>query len=1282
MCLAVFQGKAQTNGYPPAIRSYGNQNNRSRSDSAQHLPHKYALTQNTTDSTPQIFVWTTPSGDSLVVFVNGRYIVYTPGSGGGDTANLSFRQDTLATSIDEKMDTLWTITDSTFGYYKNGVFSSYKMRGLVNGPGYGFKIVSGKGIVDSSAFVAWTRLYKLNDSMKLINDARYLQTGGNGITDSAKYAILGGSVYKNTTIDLSAYNKKLWIKLTTKTTSDTSTTSQMIVGNTDTGSYKIPEFRNSALLISKSQTTNNGNVDWLAMTAADAVGPNGIFFRGFSQSNGLTQPQMAIYNADPTNNNGNPAFAITAHRKFTGLGNNFGYTLNLENIDSVLAGASNTAIRGSNIFVIDNGQENAFFIDSNYNVKIGPTGFFNYPRARLDIHNNGKAWGIYQEGITSKNMLESKLIVGGTFPGTDTLNKFTVIGTAKITDTLTNITLGNSDSSNRVPSTAWVKRQGYGSSSGSTSASPQTQIMGLVYSLNPASTLSDFVDSSSNATVSGRTISFGAGDNNLFQKSLDLHDPITSTKWIAIDTEIVATVTSTSWGRGLGLRSVNRIGGGAFGFAMNVDLSSGVHAGQLGFWSLGGSGLVNLTYTANAMAFTAGDTVIRILRRDMLTFYGTIYNKTQRTLPITASYTFASSDVSKTAPNVGRPCIYNLGDAGSVIGWSFVNNETKGAPLAIISDSRAFYYPSTNSSRWPVILDNYFHPTAVFAGPGDRATEAIAAFNEVLAARPVNTLIMFSTNDFNSGQNVTTVMNNYRTMIAALRGVGSNPFIMCPPYQGVNTGKQDSVRKLNDSIIANLPDSIVIRGAYEAIRQNPGYYLQPDSVHFLDPGDSLMPALILASGKIKTGYTTPYVIPDNGYVKAQTTVAQPVSYLISGVGTAGGFSTTSQTYTGTSGLAAQFTANGSVKAFSNGSTSIGIYSAPIFIDNGKSPVAHYSGYFALATLRCDSNFLLNGQLSSTRPITTTSSTASTLGNTALSYLTLGSLTAASGNGSLIRSTSTIAAAANNDYLIGNMSAPTFTVGAFTGVKQFAYYGNAGNQYFNNHTMLGSSDADNGTDVLQVTGTGKFTSQLKLAASTTSLASLNIPHGSAPTSPVNGDFWTTTSGAFAQINGSTVSLGGGASTPFSVLQKYSTNLGSTYDARTFVDKNYVDSIVAAAVGTSGSYTPTITGTGNVSSSSPQVCYYMRMGNVVVVWGYAIITATAGSSTATTFEVSLPIASNLNVTGDVTGEVTDASNTGNSGFCGPNITAEAAIVNYKALGTGITNIQFRFTYPVKP
>lgn len=57
----------------------------------------------------------------------------------------------------------------------------------------------------------------------------------------------------------------------------------------------------------------------------------------------------------------------------------------------------------------------------------------------------------------------------------------------------------------------------------------------------------------------------------------------------------------------------------------------------------------------------------------------------------------------------------------------------------------------------------------------------------------------------------------------------------------------------------------------------------------------------------------------------------------------------------------------------------------------------------------------------------------------------------------------------------------------------------------------------------VTGIGiaaSSTATLALAASVAGVSSLRIPHGTAPSSPVDGDVWTTTAGFFIRINGVT------------------------------------------------------------------------------------------------------------------------------------------------------------------
>lgn len=71
----------------------------------------------------------------------------------------------------------------------------------------------------------------------------------------------------------------------------------------------------------------------------------------------------------------------------------------------------------------------------------------------------------------------------------------------------------------------------------------------------------------------------------------------------------------------------------------------------------------------------------------------------------------------------------------------------------------------------------------------------------------------------------------------------------------------------------------------------------------------------------------------------------------------------------------------------------------------------------------------------------------------------------------------------------------------------------------NGTVVGPFSAASGV-YLPLAG-GTMTGLLTTAASGTSSAGFNLPHGAAPTTPVNGDLWTTTTGIYARINGATV-----------------------------------------------------------------------------------------------------------------------------------------------------------------
>jgi hypothetical protein len=78
----------------------------------------------------------------------------------------------------------------------------------------------------------------------------------------------------------------------------------------------------------------------------------------------------------------------------------------------------------------------------------------------------------------------------------------------------------------------------------------------------------------------------------------------------------------------------------------------------------------------------------------------------------------------------------------------------------------------------------------------------------------------------------------------------------------------------------------------------------------------------------------------------------------------------------------------------------------------------------------------------------------------------------------------------------------------------------GNLYLMDVAAVAPLPADPGYR-LKVGGTSLHTGQATFAASGSSFASINMPHGSAPSSPVNGDWWTTTAGAYVRINGVTI-----------------------------------------------------------------------------------------------------------------------------------------------------------------
>lgn len=117
--------------------------------------------------------------------------------------------------------------------------------------------------------------------------------------------------------------------------------------------------------------------------------------------------------------------------------------------------------------------------------------------------------------------------------------------------------------------------------------------------------------------------------------------------------------------------------------------------------------------------------------------------------------------------------------------------------------------------------------------------------------------------------------------------------------------------------------------------------------------------------------------------------------------------------------------------------------------------------------------------------------------------------------------------------------------------------------------------------------------------------------------------------------------------------------------------------------SGTYTPTVTGVTNYTSSTPRAAQWMRVGNVVTVSAQIDVTTTAASAQAT-IGVSLPIASSLANSWELVGTMVQTSTAGTTypvGTVNADATNDRANVDWTTTSSGVARtMTLTFTYVV--
>ncbi len=158
-------------------------------------------------------------------------------------------------------------------------------------------------------------------------------------------------------------------------------------------------------------------------------------------------------------------------------------------------------------------------------------------------------------------------------------------------------------------------------------------------------------------------------------------------------------------------------------------------------------------------------------------------------------------------------------------------------------------------------------------------------------------------------------------------------------------------------------------------------------------------------------------------------------------------------------------------------------------------------------------------------------------------------------------------------------------------------------------------------------------------------------------------------------------------PFSVLNTLNRIAVALGGVGTGQDKiQALDNILAAIIAliltlpTSGTYQPVATLTTNIAAITPFLAQFIRVGSVVTVSGLISVTFTAAAPTASTFELSLPVPSNIGAITDLAGAFTsDPSGVTPDNLTG-NIANNTANFNMGAVAVGPDLISYTFTYRI--
>lgn len=431
-----------------------------------------------------------------------------------------------------------------------------------------------------------------------------------------------------------------------------------------------------------------------------------------------------------------------------------------------------------------------------------------------------------------------------------------------------------------------------------------------------------------------------------------------------------------------------------------------------------------------------------------------------------------------------------------------------------------------------------------------------------------------------------------------------------------------------DHTTFNAKQQAITIGAFSGSGQTNGATLSAGTLTF-GPATATIPGMVSTGTQTFAGAKT-----FTGAVTYNSTVTYAGDITINGVTAGrGGGSLISNTTFGNSAIS--LTATGTFNsAFGNGALSV--------LSSGGDNTA--LGASALSVNTSGSN---NTAIGSGTLIGNTSHN----NNTAVGKSTLANVTGADNVG-LGYNAGASAGTGNQNTLIGSGAGQT--IGNASGDVMIGYQAGANETNSNKLYIANSNTATPLIGGDFSAGTLNFNGYVTLLASTTSLASLNIPSGTAPTSPTNGDVWQATNHLYGRLNGVTYQLDQQSGTGISALTGDVTASGTGSVAATLATVNsnvgsFGDASHSLSVTANGKGLITAVSTNSIQIAESQVTSLVSdlaakqaTGNYITALTGDATASGPGSAAITLATVNSNVGTFNNVTVNGKGLVTAASN----------------------------------------